>query len=207
MKRILADNEDVSVTPKCHHLGSDNDLVLESELSEAVCSDTPADLDDALERLFASVRPGDYFSTNAFLPFSPQERRLPLEEIRHCMAVHLGVVSCLEIGPRYLHSTGQLHKGGPNTGVFLILSADESVDIDVPDESYSLDTLVHAQACGDMAALAARGRRVLRIHMADDSGETLARISARICAPPARWPPDASWTRSKPERHHNPKRG
>ena len=182
VKRILSENEDVSITPGCHQIPDDDGVVLEAEVSPAVTNEKPADLDEALEALFTSVHPGDYFSTNAFLPFYPQDRRLPLEEIRHCMAAHLGVVSSLEIGPRYLHSTGQLHKGGPNTGVFLILSADESVDIEIPGESYTLDTLVHAQACGDMAALSSKGRRVLRIHLSDDKPETLAHISARICA-------------------------
>jgi len=98
------------------------------------------------------------------------------------VAAHLGTTSCLEIGPRYLHSTGQFHKGGPNTGVFLILSARETDDIQVPGEGYTLGTVAHAQACGDMAALSDKGRRALRLHLQDNSGETLARISARICA-------------------------
>lgn len=188
-KRILAAPDEIGFTEGCTQAVLDGegyanvaDLVLEAELSPAVQVREGADLDEALEALFASLEPGDYFSVNAFLPFYREQRRVPLEEIRHGVAAHLGATSCLEIGPRYLHSTGQFHKGGPNTGVFLILSAEEIDDIDVPGENYTLGTLEHAQACGDLAALAAKGRRALRLHLADNGGETLARVSARICS-------------------------
>lgn len=169
-------------TPGCHQIADRWRFVDEAELSGAVCDTCPDNLDEALELLFSSIKPGDYFSVNAFLPFFQEARRVPLEEIRHTVAAQLGTVSCLEIGPRYLHSTGQFHKGGPNTGVFLILSANESDDMDVPGEPYTLGTIAHAQACGDMAALNDKGRRVLRLHLQDNSGDTLAHISARVCA-------------------------
>ena len=92
----------------------------EAEITIAPCikSDT---LMGALRNLFASIKPGDYFALDAFLPFDGEGRREALEVIRHGVADKLGVVSCLEIGPRYLHSTGQLQKGGPNDGVFIII--------------------------------------------------------------------------------------
>lgn len=93
--------------------------------------------------LFSSIEPGDYFSLNAFLPFTGEGRREALEEIRHSVADRLGAASCLEIGPRYLHSTGQLHKGGPNEGVFLIISAEEPKDIAIEDP--------RAQSLGELA--------------------------------------------------------
>ena len=85
----------------------------EAEVTIAPCikSDT---LMGALRNLFASIKPGDYFALDAFLPFDGEGRREALEVIRHGVADKLGVVSCLEIGPRYLHSTGQLQKGGTN---------------------------------------------------------------------------------------------
>ena len=82
-------------------------------------------------------------------------------------------MTCLEIGPRYLHSTGQLHKGGPNKGVFLIISADELKDIPLPAEADSLGHLAKAQAVGDFRTLADRDRRVVHIHLPDNSGVTL----------------------------------
>ena len=91
------------------------------------------------------------------MPFTGEGRREALETIRHGVAEKRGVVSCLEVGPRYLHSTGQLHKGGPNCGVFLILSADELKDIPLKQEAESLGSLAKAQASGDLVTLAARG--------------------------------------------------
>lgn len=132
---------------------------------------------EALRALLGSIEPGDYFALNAFLPFTGEGRREALEAIRHGVAEKLGVVSCLEIGPRYLHSTGQLHKGGPNNGVFLILSADELKDIPLSVEAESLGSLAKAQAVGDLLTLADRGRRCIHLHLPDNSGVTLRALS------------------------------
>lgn len=136
-------------------------------------------LSETLFELFMSIEPGDYFAMNTFLPFSGEARREALEAIRHSAARHFGMVSCLEVGPRYLHSTGQLQKGGPNCGVFLVISADELKDISLPagSEAESLGTLAKAQAIGDAATLAERGRRVVSVHLPDNSGVTLRMLS------------------------------
>lgn len=132
----------------------------------------------ALRALFESVEKGDYFALNAFLPFTGEGRREALEAIRHGVAEKLGVVSCLEIGPRYLHSTGQLHKGGPNNGVFLILSADELKDIPVScEKAESLGMLAKAQAVGDLVTLAGRGRRCVHLHLPDNASVTLRALA------------------------------
>lgn len=130
-----------------------------------------------LKSLFKSIVPGDYFSLNAFLPFMGEGRREALEEMRHCVAEQQGVVSCLELGPRYLHSTGQLHKGGPNNGVFLILSADELKDIPLPYEARSMGSLSLAQAVGDCLVLSRKERRVVHLHLPDNSSVTLRRLA------------------------------
>ncbi|MBQ6585671.1 MAG: hypothetical protein IJH83_02560 [Coriobacteriales bacterium] len=174
----------IGSTPGCLLLPAGR-YVLETEVSPALCDPKygpqPQTIDDALQRLFQSLRPGEFFSVNAFLPFIEEPRRVPMEEIRHCAAVHLGAASCLEIGPRYLHSTGQLHKGGPDKGVFLIISSEEPDDMPIPGESFSLGTFEHAQACGDMAALSEKGRRAVRLHLAGNDGETLSKVAAGIC--------------------------
>jgi glucose-6-phosphate isomerase len=139
-------------------------------------------VDHALRALLRSLKNGDYFSLNAFLPFRGYGRREALERMRNRVAGRLGVVSCLEIGPRYLHSTGQLHKGGPNNGVFLILSADEDDDIVIPHEDFTLGTLAATQAQGDFAALASRGRRAVQIHLNGNDAETLSRFADRFCS-------------------------
>ena len=82
------------------------------------------------------------------------------------------------VGPRYLHSTGQLHKGGPNKGVFLILSADEPKDIEVDDNrAHSLGQLAKAQASGDFTILSARGRRCVHIHLPDNSAVSIRALA------------------------------
>lgn len=138
-----------------------------------------ATLEAALKSLMSSIEPGDYFALNAFLPFTGEGRREALEQIRHSVGEKCRVASCLEVGPRYLHSTGQLQKGGTNNGVFLILSADELKDIPLVSEADSLGALAKAQASGDLVTLAERGRRCMHIHLPDHSGVTL-RILAEL---------------------------
>ena len=152
----------------------------EAEVTMAPCvkADT---IEDALYNLFSSVQPGDYFALNAFLPFDGEGRREALEVIRHGVADKLGVASCLEIGPRYLHSTGQLHKGGPNKGVFLIISADELKDIPLSNvEAESLGTLAKAQAAADLSILIERGRRCMHLHLPDNSGVTIRALGDAV---------------------------
>lgn len=136
---------------------------------------------EALRVMFKSITPGDYFSINAFLPFSGEGRREALEEIRHSLADRYGVVSCLEIGPRYLHSVGQLQKGGMNECVFLILSSEEEKDVPVDDErASSLGELAKAQALGDFTVLNERGRRAVYLHLPDNSAMTLRALAKAI---------------------------
>ena len=134
----------------------------------------------ALRALLGSIEHGDYFALNAFLPFTGEGRREALESIRHGVAEKRGVVSCLEVGPRYLHSTGQLQKGGQNIGVFLILSADELKDIPLNNEAESLGNLAKAQAIGDFETLAERGRRCIHLHLPDNSGVTLRALAVIV---------------------------
>ena len=134
-------------------------------------------LEEALTMLFQSVEPGDYFALNVFVPFTGEGRREALELIRHTAAAEFGMVSCMEIGPRYLHSTGQLQKGGPNNGVFLLVSADELKDIPLLRAPVpSLAALAKAQAEGDLATLSSRGRRCIHVHLPDNSASTLRQL-------------------------------
>lgn len=148
---------------------------VEVHISEAVRASMGEEtLESALRALFSGIAPGDYFSLNAFLPFTGEGRREAIEEMRHVIADRYTVPSCLEIGPRYLHSTGQLHKGGPNSGVFLILSAEEPRDIAIDDErASSLGELAKAQAMGDFSILSSRSRRCVHIHLPDNSAVSI----------------------------------
>ncbi len=154
----------------------------ETEDPTAFARTMPTTLDDVLRLLFSAIKPHDYFSINAFLPFTGEGRRMPLEQIRHNVAQGFGVPSCLEIGPRYLHSTGQFQKGGPNEGVILLLSADESNDIVIPGEAFTLGQMERAQAAGDMGVLAQRERFALHLHLPNNNGATLNELAQHCYA-------------------------
>jgi transaldolase / glucose-6-phosphate isomerase len=145
----------------------------------AVLGDTPVTVEGAVAQLLSTVRPGlDYLAILAYVPLDPDvEERL--QRIRQRIGHATGAATTLGFGPRFLHSTGQLHKGGPDTGVFLQLTADPSKDLPIPGWDESFGTLIAAQALGDLASLQKRERRALRLHVADlDAG--LARLEAMV---------------------------
>ena len=90
------------------------------------------------------------------------------------------MATVLGFGPRFLHSTGQAYKGGPNSGVFLQITCDNAVDLPVPDQKYTFGVVKAAQARGDFAVLAERGRRALRVHLGKDVKAGLAKLHAAI---------------------------
>lgn len=113
-----------------------------------------------------TARHGDYVAVLAYLPPRP-EVTAALQRVRTAWGRTLDVATTMGFGPRYLHSTGQLHKGGPNTGLFLVVTADPELDLEIPGMGTSFARLERAQATGDMRALLARGRRVSHVHLAD----------------------------------------
>jgi len=92
------------------------------------------------------------------------------------------VATCLGFGPRYLHSTGQAYKGGPNSGVFLQITCDDAADVGVPGRPYSFGQVKAAQARGDFQVLAERKRRALRVHLGSDVAAGLRALRAAIKA-------------------------
>jgi transaldolase/glucose-6-phosphate isomerase len=146
----------------------------------AALGDEPVTVDGALRALLETAGPADYFALLAYLPADPDtvER---LQRLRALVRDRIGLATSFGIGPRFLHSTGQLHKGGPPSGVFLQLTADPRRDLPIPGWPETFGTLIAAQAAGDLAALQQRGRRVLRLHLAD-SEAGLARLEAMMHA-------------------------
>jgi transaldolase/glucose-6-phosphate isomerase len=141
--------------------------------------DAPVTVDGALRALLASVAQGDYLGILAYLPMD--QAYAQLQRLRAHIGRGLGVATTLGFGPRFLHSTGQLHKGGPASGVFLQLTAEPMRDLPIPGWEESFGTLIAAQALGDFQSLQRRGRRVLRLHLHDlEAG--LARIEGIIGA-------------------------
>jgi glucose-6-phosphate isomerase len=126
----------------------------------------------ALVRL---ARPGDYAAILAFL-HRTAPRQEAIERVRHAWRAAARVATTVGYGPRYLHSTGQLHKGGPASGVFLQLTAEDG-DEPIPGEAYSFRTLRDAQAAGDFDVLARHGRRVVRVHLGGDADAGLEKLA------------------------------
>ncbi|MGC2695091.1 MAG: bifunctional transaldolase/phosoglucose isomerase [Candidatus Angelobacter sp.] len=118
---------------------------------------------------------GDYLALLAFIEMNAEhEDRLQL--IRHALRDRKHVATCLGFGPRFLHSTGQAYKGGPNTGVFLQITCDDAQDLPVPGQKYTFGTVKAAQARGDFQVLADRKRRALRIHLPKDVNAGLEKL-------------------------------
>jgi hypothetical protein len=131
------------------------------------------------EGFLGLLRKGDYFGLLAYVGPDPR-----LAEVLHAfrMAVRdrARVATMFGYGPRYLHSTGQLHKGGPNTGVFVIVSAIPQMDLPIPGEAFSFGTLELAQAIGDFQSLDATGRRALHLHLPEPDATQLQSIFAAL---------------------------
>src|SRR5207244_12622977 len=102
------------------------------------------------------------------------------EEIRHSVRDAKRIATCLGFGPRFLHSTGQAYKGGPNRGVFLQITCDNAIDLPVPGQRYTFGVVKAAQARGDFQVLADRGRRALRVHLGKDLEAGLSELSRAV---------------------------
>jgi hypothetical protein len=133
-------------------------------LKAAAPSQTLAGL---LRAHFEQIHAGDYFAALAYLPMFA-EHEAAIQGLRHKVRDAKHVATCLGFGPRFLHSTGQDYKGGPNTGVFLQITADHAVDLAIPGQKLSFGVVIDAQAAGDLAVLESRGRRALRVHLGAD---------------------------------------
>lgn len=137
--------------------------------------DEPEALAEALKNWLGQARPGDFTSLQAYLPPS-QKTTMILQDIRFELLKRAQSATTLGYGPRFLHSTGQLHKGGPNTGLFLQFVDEPADDLPVPETDYNFKILIRAQALGDFKALMERGRRVLRINLKSGVREGLERF-------------------------------
>lgn len=122
------------------------------------------------------IAPGDYVALLAYIERSAPHTRI-LQEIRAGIRRRWGVATCVGFGPRFLHSTGQAYKGGPNTGVFFQITCDDAIDLDVPGRPYSFGVVKKAQAHGDFQVLVDRKRRAVRIHLGGGVGGGLRQLA------------------------------
>jgi len=125
-----------------------------------------------LDRLHA----GDYFALLAYIEMNAEHEQL-LQKLRDAVLTKKHVTTCLGFGPRFLHSTGQAYKGGPNSGVFLQVTCDDSIELPVPEQKYTFGVVKAAQARGDFQVLTQRGRRALRVHLSRDLKSALQRLT------------------------------
>ena len=139
--------------------------------SESLPTLTPA-------QLKASYQPRDYLAILAYVPPTPENFH-ELQRLRAEWGRTLSCATTLGIGPRYLHSTGQLHKGGPANGLFLVITTDSDHDLEIPEMGWTFGTLHRAQARGDVRALLARGRRVAHVHLSSPAELARLRMPSR----------------------------
>jgi transaldolase/glucose-6-phosphate isomerase len=136
--------------------------------SETIMVDHRIVASKALDAFIGNARLGDYIAVQAYLA-PDDDKEAALQEFRLALRDRLKLATTFGWGPRFLHSTGQLHKGGPHTGLFIQIIDEPSEDLAVPETNYTFGTLIQAQALGDFRALKQRGRRVLRINLGHDT--------------------------------------
>jgi transaldolase / glucose-6-phosphate isomerase len=136
-------------------------------------------LAQTLKTHLGRARAGDYFALLGYITMNDANESA-LQGIRHMVRDTKKVATVLGFGPRFLHSTGQAYKGGPNSGVFLQITCDTAADLQVPDQKYTFGVVKAAQARGDFAVLAERGRRALRVHLGKDVKAGLAKLQSAI---------------------------
>lgn len=149
-----------------------------AERLTAVAGNLPS-LTNLLRAHLNQLAAGDYFALLAYIEMNAvHEARL--QAMRHIVRATRRVATCLGFGPRFLHSTGQAYKGGPNSGVFLQITCEDAADLPVPGQRYTFGVVKAAQARGDFDVLAARGRRLLRVHLGSDVKAGLSTLKAAI---------------------------
>jgi transaldolase/glucose-6-phosphate isomerase len=139
----------------------------------------PEEVRRSIQNWLEGAKPGSYVALQAYLPPTP-ETTAGLQELQRVIRDRSRFATTLGYGPRFLHSTGQLHKGGPDTGLFLQLVDDPADDLPVPETDYTFGGLIRAQALGDYQALLERHRRVLRVNLGRDVVGGLAQITGAM---------------------------
>jgi hypothetical protein len=163
-KRLLGENKATGTLPEGEPIFQAEGIRLYGDEAATAALQGAGTLRDALQAHLARIRAGDYVALTAYLQHTPAIAHA-LDAIRLSIRDRFHVATTVGYGPRFLHSTGQLHKGGGDNGVFLQFTADDPVDLPIPGEPYSFGIMKAAQALGDLQSLQARKRRALRLHI------------------------------------------
>jgi len=154
-------------------------LFADSKNADALKTTAPNSLDGYLKSHLDRLGAGDYFAILAYIEMNEAHEK-SLQEFRHAVRDRKHVATCLGFGPRFLHSTGQAYKGGPNSGVFLQITCEDAADLAVPGQKYTFGVVKAAQARGDFQVLADRGRRALRVHLVGNVDAGLRQLGSAI---------------------------
>jgi glucose-6-phosphate isomerase len=153
------------------------DEINAAELAKAAGADKS--LAGYLKAHLSRIKAGDYFAVLGYIQMNAEHEE-NLQTLRHLVRDKKRVATVLGFGPRFLHSTGQAYKGGPNSGVFLQITCDDAVELPVPGQKYTFGIVKAAQARGDFQVLADRGRRALRVHLGSNLKVGLATLQAAV---------------------------
>ena len=177
-KALTAAYEADGALPAETPLVADEIISLYADGANAAALGAASSVEAVLDRHLARIGHGDYFAVLAYLDMT-HEHVAALQLLRHRVRDARRVATCLGFGPRFLHSTGQAYKGGPDSGVFLQVTCDDAVDLPVPGQRYTFGVVKAAQARGDFGVLSERGRRALRVHL-HDVEQGLAALDAMV---------------------------
>jgi glucose-6-phosphate isomerase len=180
--RVIEEFKKSGVLPKQNPIAEADGLSIFCEPSysaQLAKSASGHSLKEFLHAHFRQCVHGDYASVLAYVDQNESNLKM-LQLLRSAIGNRTSCATTLGFGPRYLHSTGQLHKGGKQNGVFLLLTAEESVDCKIPGEAFSFEVLKNAQAIGDYRSLAGRSLRVLRIHLGTNIGDGLDHLHSLL---------------------------
>ncbi|HTS10759.1 MAG TPA: bifunctional transaldolase/phosoglucose isomerase [Candidatus Limnocylindrales bacterium] len=182
-RKLTDEYEKTGSLPKETPFFADNDVKLFADEKNAAALKAAAGKDATLagylKAHLARIHAGDYFALLGYIQMN-QAHEQELQRIRHAVRDSKHVATCLGFGPRFLHSTGQAYKGGPNSGVFLQLTCDDAADLPVPGQKYTFGIVKAAQARGDFQVLAERGRRALRVHLGANVTAGLTKLEQAI---------------------------
>ncbi len=184
-RSLMAEYEKTGKLPEEAPLTQDGPITLFTDAKNSADLKAAAggktDVASLIKAHLSRLTTGDYFAINAYVEMN-SVHDAELQRLRLAVRGKKKVATTVGYGPRFLHSTGQLHKGGPNNGVFLQITSDDAEPCPIPGQKYDFGILKSAQAQGDFAVLAERGRRILRVHLTSDVRTGLAKLREIVLA-------------------------
>ncbi len=178
-RKLTSEYESTGKLPSEAPFFEDQGLKLFADEKNTAALKNNSDLAGVLRTHLGRIGAGDYFALLAYIQRNDAHEKA-LEATRHLVRDTKKSATCLGFGPRFLHSTGQAYKGGPNSGVFLQITCDDAADIPVPGQKYTFGIVKAAQARGDFSVLSERGRRALRVHLGKNVKGDLAKLAKAV---------------------------